>query len=41
MTRAAPYSFLRAFAPSREKILFTQRRKGAKILESRFAAEDR
>ena len=39
MTRAAPYPFLRAFAPSREKILFTQRRKGAKIFESRVAAE--
>ncbi len=37
--RAAPYPFLRAFAPSREKILFTLRRKGAKIYESRAAAE--
>ncbi len=39
MMRAAPYHFLRAFAPSREKILFTQRRKGAKIYKSRAAAE--
>jgi hypothetical protein len=37
--RAAPYPFLCAFAPLREKILFTLRRKGAKIYESRVAAE--
>ncbi len=39
MTRAAPNPFLRAFAPSREKTLFTRSREAAKTLESRVAAE--
>jgi len=40
MPRVAHFFLLRAFAPSRESIFLTQRRKGAKSFDGRDAAGD-